>query len=215
MAVDPDGMQWSYSADVRDGWTQLGWLPQGVQVAAVSDNGSVWLRTDGVLQSGATMWTGNLSSKLPSTHTSGGFALTGDGRFALIYGYRVATEAAGERARDAAVWVVDLQGVGSRQISDAPVVATLPLQDAVGCTATLVQGETCRHQANLTVDASASNVFVVGPRGVASVALPVNLMSAAAGARTAAKASPTGRAQAQSLVVRRPLKTRVVAPPSH
>lgn len=215
MAVDPDGMQWSYSADVRDGWTQLGWLPQGVQVAAVSDNGSVWLRTDGVLQSGATMWTGNLSSKLPSTHTSGGFTLTGDGRFALIYGYRVATEAAGERARDAAVWVVDLQGVGSRQISDAPVVATLPLQDAVGCTATLVQGETCRHQANLTVDASASNVFVVGPRGVASVALPVNLMSAAAGARTAAKASPTGRAQAQSLVVRRPLKTRVVAPPSH
>lgn len=214
MAVDPDGMQWSYSADLRDGWNQLGWLPQGVQLSAVSDQGTTWIRTDGVLQTGSVMWVGNLSSKLPSTHTAGGFGLTGDGRFALIYGYRVATEAVGARARDAAVWVVDLQGVGSRQISDAPVVATLPLQDALGCTATLVQGETCRHQANLTVDGSASNVFVVGPRGVASAALPVNLM-AAAGATTAAKASPTGRAQAQSLVVRRSLKTRLVASPSH
>lgn len=146
-------------------------LPAGRVIKAVSDAADWMIRDDGLLLSTTSSLTMNLRQAVPAGHTAGGFALTGAGRFALVYGYRVAAEAGGLRARDAALYIVDLRaGIAALQAPPS-VAAVVPLTDAVGCTATLVAGELCEHGANVTVAPGDASAFVLGPRGVAAVAL--------------------------------------------
>jgi hypothetical protein len=154
----------------------------------VSDDGTVTLARDGTLRDGLIVRT--LASRVPATHVPGGYGLTPDGRFALIYGYRVDVEAGMERARDATLWVVSLAGSPDDPFETAPLVATLSLADAVGCTAALAAGETCRHHAHVAVVEGARSAFVLGQRGLAAVALPEAVMASVLRAPAAARNKP-------------------------
>lgn len=173
VAQDPDGILWLYRASARE-WSNLGQLPVNSTIAAVDDSGAVVVTTDGVLQGGTVSSKGSLANLLPQSYVAGGYGLTKDGNTVLIYGYQIASERAGPRARDAALWAVDITAFrsGATDLSAAKLLGRVSLPDAVGCTASLVQGESCVHQASLTVSPTGLNVFVLGPRGLASVGLP-------------------------------------------
>lgn len=206
VAVDPDGVAWSYSADEHAGWTNMGTLPVGVGLAAVNDAGTLVLRSDGRLQSAIGQPGSSLAAKLPPTYVAGGYGLTGDGRFALIYGYRLEDQAdGGQRARDASVWAVDLRGLAVGQWDAATVLGRMVLPNAVGCTTAPEAGERCIHQAAVTVDPAGLNIFVTGPRGVVAMALPTAWVEGTAAASAASVS--TGRASAQA--VSPPAKTKV------
>jgi hypothetical protein len=145
-----------------------GTLPAGVLPVAVDDAGTRVIGSDGRLYMQSSPWV-DIAAWLPPDRVPSGYALSGDGRFALVYAYRIALEGGLERARDAALWVIDLKEWGAKS---AQVVATLPLQDAVGCTAPLSGAETCRHAAAITVTDGFRSAFVLGPRGAAAVSLP-------------------------------------------
>lgn len=201
VAVTPDG--WMRSIDIATGvnWRDRGVLAPGQQLVSVSDDGMVFLHSDGVMQIGG-FHSGNLSTVLPPTQQAGGYALTPDGRYALVYGYRLTGGAGGERAQDATLWILDLQGVSMSNPTGAVIVGSIALPNAVGCTGPLVAGETCKHSAQLTVDPRGDAVFVLGPRGVAAVPL-----SSAMGRATAQPASVgSQRLQSQSLSAKKPLR---------
>jgi hypothetical protein len=61
----------------------------------------------------------------------------------------------------------------------------------VGCTSTtLATGETCQHTASITLAPGSDSAFVLGPRGVAAVALPAGVA-----VMTAASAHPVASEQ--------------------
>jgi hypothetical protein len=150
-------------------------LPPGVSLRGVSEDGTRRLRSDGVLHVGGNPVGGSLASRLPAGFVVGGYGLTGSGRHALVYGYRIVAEAAGPRAREAAVWVFDITDATSQGVALAPLLDRLVLADAVGCTTTLQANESCEHLASVTVAEGDQSAFVLGPRGVAAVPLPVAL----------------------------------------
>lgn len=173
VGTDPSGYVAIYRPEQRV-WTDGPVVPAGVTIVAVSDSGERVVRSDGmVLGSGNPL--GSLTSVVPFSHVAGGFGLTQDGRYGLVYGYRVATESGAERARDATLWIVDMASIPATPLASAPVVATLPLDDAVGCTTALVGGETCRHSASVTLAPGGASAFVLGPRGLAAVPLPASV----------------------------------------
>jgi hypothetical protein len=175
LTVLPDAPYRLYSAAQRLD-SEAGTLPVGVRPVAVNDTGNRVIGSDGRLYA-QSMVLADLAALLPSDRLASGYALSGDGRFALVYAYRVAEEGGSQRARDAALWVIDLRAAMS---GAATVAATVPLLDAVGCTAALVGEETCHHQAALTVTEGFGSAFVLGPRGVAAVTLPEVGQSSAA-----------------------------------
>jgi hypothetical protein len=199
-SVDPDGKMWRYDADQGGYWVDAGSLQAGQQLAAVSDDGAILLRTDGVLQMWGNITTPSLSTLLPATHVAGGYGLTPDGHYALIYGYRISNERQGDRARDAAVWVVDLRGMFIIAPNGARIAGMINLADALGCTGALSTGETCRHTASVTSDASGGTAFVLGPRGVAAVSLSQVIGNVSAASASTSQAASV-RAQAQSIRV--------------
>lgn len=145
-------------------------IAAGRSVRAVSDDGTRLLLDDGSLVVGGVPVPGRLAALVPAGFEAGGYGLSASGRHAFVYLYRVATEAGAPRARDAALWTVDL-GAGTAITADTPVVARQALADAVGCNAALAPGEACTHAAQVAVARGDGSVFVLGPRGVA--ALPV------------------------------------------
>jgi hypothetical protein len=145
---------------------------------AVSNDGSKLLLDDGSSRINGTTVAGSLSALLPAGFTIGGYGLSGNGRFGLIYLYRVAIEGGLPRARDAAVWTVDLASAETRGLDGAtPVVDRRALADAVGCNATLQAAESCAHEAQIVVAPGDASAFVLGPRGVAAFALPATVSS--------------------------------------
>jgi hypothetical protein len=165
-------------------------LPVGVSLRAVSEDGQRRLRSDGVLQVSGSPVGGSLASRLPTGFVVGGYGLTGSGRYALVYGYRIASEPAGPRARDAAVWLFDLSDAASQGIASAPLLDRLALPDAVGCTTALQTGESCEHVASVTVAEGDQSAFVLGPRGVAALPLPLALLAANSAAKPSATRQP-------------------------
>jgi hypothetical protein len=157
-----------------------GALPGGVWARAVSDDGVRLLRSDGLMQINGTVVAGSLASRLPAGFAVGGYGLTGKGNHALVYGYRISSEASGPRARDAALWVFDVSAAATQGIAAAPLLDQLPLTDAVGCTAPLQVAETCAHVATVTVAEGDQSVFVLGPRGVAALPLPAAVVASSA-----------------------------------
>lgn len=155
-------------------------LPAGRRIVAVSDSGAWTVADDGRLRLGGSNASLNLAQAVPAGHAASGFGLAGSGDFALVYGFRLANEAAGPRARDAALYVVDLRP-GASVLQGFPVAAAVvPLPDAVGCTTVLASGEACEHAANVSVAPGDASAFVLGPRGVAAVTLPQPVAAAAA-----------------------------------
>jgi hypothetical protein len=173
----PDGLVLLYRADARQITSGLR-LPAGMPVVAIANDAQRMVRSDGVVVDNAGVSLGGLASIVPFTHVAGGYGMTQDGRYGLVYGYRIVAEAGGDRARDATLWVVDMAGVPTTPLASAPIVATISLPDAVGCTGPLATGETCRHVASVTVAAGAGSAFVLGPRGIAAVALPAAVVVA-------------------------------------
>jgi len=170
--TDPSGRVQFYRPAQRS-WSAGPLLPAGVRVVALSEDGQRLLRSDGVVMSSGSE-SGNLAGLAPAGHVAAGYGITPDGRHALVYTYRVALESGADRARDAALYVFDLQNLA------APAVATLPLDEAVGCLDTLTSGESCMHSASVTVTAGAGSVFVLGPRGLAALPLPADMAPTAA-----------------------------------
>lgn len=169
--VGPQGERTIYRAALRS-WTS------GLTLAAVSDSGSRVVRSDGMLLDGSDNLLGNLASIVPFTPVPGGYGLSSGGRFGFVYGYRqVGTTT--QSATDATLWVVDLNDAATAGVGAAPVIATIALPQAVGCTAALVAGETCQHTASIGVAPGDGTAFVLGPRGVAAVPLPAAVSSAA------------------------------------
>lgn len=160
-----------YQTSVRE-WRRLGQIAAGQQVVAVDDAGQWLMRADGVLMRGDVPVGASLSSRLPSTYEAGGYGLSPDGQRALVYGYQIATEAGKPRARNAAIWVLDIGNVPNTPVESAPLLGRIDLTDAVGCTTTLSPGEACAHTASVSVAPGNRSVFVVGPRGMAAVSIP-------------------------------------------
>lgn len=203
VAVGPQGGRQVYATSSRV-WAEQASLPAGYRIVAVSDDGARTIRNDGILLINDIAW-GSFNSVIPLGYDAGGYALTGDGRFGLVYGYRRTGTGAAERAADATVWVVDLRTLGVPGLTSAAVLASIALPQPVGCSTALATGETCLHEASLTVAPGQQSVFVIGPRGVAAVPLPATTV-ATVSARASAqlqKASFAPRAPQGSMRLRR------------
>jgi hypothetical protein len=207
IGVDPDGARSIYRAAERT-WVDAPKLPTGLLLAAVSDGGSRVVRSDGMLMDGTDTQLGNLGSAVPFSHVPGGYGLTSDGRFGIVYAYRISGEGSSQRATDATLWVLDLSNAAVAGVAAADVVATLSMPNAVGCTEALVAGETCQHTASISMAPGNGTAFVLGQRGVAAMPLPESVSAAQAqSARKAiAGARQTGR---PSGTVRLPLQGSV------
>lgn len=172
--TDGGGTVWMYRPDQRQ-WVAGPRLPAGTRAVAVSDDGQRLVRNDGVVVQGAEL--GSLAGLVPTGHVAAGYGLSQNGRYGLVYSYRVALENGAERARDAAVRVFDLQN--GAPVAAAPLAATLPLADAVGCLGVTVAAETCAHEASVTLAPGDGSVFVLGPRGLAALPMPDAMVAAA------------------------------------
>lgn len=171
-----------YLADTRVPVSMAGPFADA-RIAAVSDDGRRIVFADGSWRDGTAMQA-SLAGLLPSGLVADGFALDGAGSFAFVYTYRIVDEGGSDRARDAALWVIDLRATG------APgVVATLPLSDAVGCTAQRVSGEPCRHTGLVTIAEGTASAFVVGPHAIAALPLPAAVAAPLRAPRTGAAAA--------------------------
>lgn len=148
---------------------ELARLPAGRSIVAVDNAGTVIVRDDGVMLKGGTSV--RLPTLAPPGFAAGGYAVSGGGDLIAVYVYRIASEPAGPRARDARVLLFDLPGTLSSPGNAAPL-AVIDLPDAVGCTAPLAAAETCEHAAALRFAPGNGSLFVVGPRGVAAAPVP-------------------------------------------
>ncbi len=164
-------------------------LPTGVSVRAVSDDGQRVLASDGVLWLHGVALPGALAAALPAGFTAGGYGLSGHGRWGFMYLYRVVAQNGGERAGESQLWVFDLTAVESSGVASAPVLARLPLADAVGCLDVRAANEACLHAAAIVTAPGEAQVFVLGPRAVAALNLS-GLPAAAAAQRARAAAGP-------------------------
>jgi hypothetical protein len=200
MALDPDGILWQYQVAQRQ-WVAYGQLPTGVNLVAVDDEASALVASDGTLRDNSASVKAHLANVLPQFYVPGGFGITRDGNVGLVYGYRIDTVNGQQRAKDAGIWVVDLRGTKGVVSGEAalPVLGRIALPDAVGCTTSLAQDESCVHQATITVSPGSQNAFVLGPRGLASVQIPPAMLSVGAAAALAQPAS--ARVQAASIRV--------------
>jgi len=171
LATDAGGAVSFYQTRVA-AWSPAGLAPAGTYMVAVSDDAQRMVRSDGeVLAAGSDL--GNLSGVVPLNYLPGGYGLTQDGRYGLVYGYQILLESGAQRARNATLWVVDMSQAPTVPLAAAPVVAAIALADAVGCTsATLAAGESCAHTASVTLSPGSGSAFVLGPRGLAAVPLP-------------------------------------------
>ena len=210
VGVNPNGRRSTYRADDRQ-WVQASALPAGLMVSAIADSGSRLVRSDGMVIDGNDTQLGNLGSVVPFNATPGGYGLSSGGRFGFVYGYSTTGEGASQRATQATLWVVDLNNAASTGVASAPVVAAIAMPNAVGCTGAFAAGETCQHNASITVAPGDGTAFVLGPRGVAAIPLPagVNSAQALSGMRRSATATSARPPQSPSTTVRLPIRGSV------
>jgi len=163
-------------------------FPSTVPPAAIDDGGDVVLRSDGRLR--AYAFQQDLSVNVPAGQLAGGWGLTGDGRFALLYTYAMSGSGDTAVASQPMLHVLDL----GTSVGRGPVVeiAALPLPAVPGCGLPRASGERCAHTAHVLADAAGTVAFVVGPRGVAAVPLPAPAMAARVRAHVAAQARHAG-----------------------
>lgn len=178
-----------YRPTVRD-WVDWSSSASPEQPVALSDDGNTAIARSGRVRSPDGLWR-DLPAALPAGQVAGGYGLTADGRFAVVYGYRPASEAGGTRARDATLWLIDLQAA-------SPVAQPVPLPDAVGCTVATT-ANACRHTATVSVAEGDRSAFVTGPTGMVAVSL---------GGVLDAPAAPQAQAQSLRTGQRRSIRVR-------
>jgi hypothetical protein len=148
-------------------------LDAKVPTLSASDDGRGVLLADGLFRD---QFSGhNMMAMVPADRVADGFSLSGDGRYGLVYSYRLAGTAPAETASDPELMVIDASNP-----TNMTVVARLPMVRAVGCGMPRALGEGgCRHQAAVGVDAAGRMAAVLGPRGIEVVPLPAVLQTAA------------------------------------
>jgi hypothetical protein len=164
-----------YNAVTRATNPRISLATSDVKVRSVSDDGTRVLLSDGRLQISGSPTTGSLLTAMPSGVEVGGFGLSNSGQHALVYGYQILSEPSGPKASNAGIWIFDISQAAQTGIGSAPLLTSLKLPSAVGCTTSLQAGETCLHTATVMISAGNRSVFVLGPRGVAAVTLPEQL----------------------------------------
>lgn len=181
--VDVNGNAAWYSP----GLTPLAWP---VAPAGVGDDGGAALRTDGwIWNQYGVYFEFNVATLAPAGQTIGGWGLSGDGQYVLMYTYQL--NGAGDTATATlpTLHVIDLFSHPTL-VSPAEMVA-IPLAGVPGCGSPRAPGETCQHAVHVLLDPSGSLAFVAGPRGVAVAALPAALASGLkVGGRQRAQATP-------------------------
>ena len=183
-------------------WDTAPALTAGVYVVGAADDGQTFVASDGSVHSAATV-VGNLNAVLPLSEYAGGFGLTQDGRYGLVYSYEIPL-AAGP-ATNGVLRVVDLSQAPATALAPSAVVAVQALSSPVGCTTTpLASGESCQHTASITLAPGSGTAFILGPRGIAAVPLPSNVAVQTASA-TAAPRSAKAQGSRVSSVVSRPV----------
>lgn len=199
MAVDPDGSMIRYT-DLSRGWTSWyggdawGSIGAGMTLAAIADTGNRIVRSDGVLQVFQTPVAPSLATRLPDGFTAGGYALSADGLFAVVYGYRIDTTGSTPVAKDAQLWVLSLPATTVPDLHLATTVGTSIPLTALGCTGNLAAGETCTHSVAITLSAAGDMAYLSGPRGLAIVPMGKALQASRAPRPQASRAStaPSG-----------------------
>ena len=150
-------------------------IPAGTAIVSVDNAGTWSVRDDGLLQLIGSAQSFDLRTRVAPGFVPGGYAISGGGEFVVVYSYRIAIEAGAQRARDARLLLFDIRN-GLAELVNNPVPAgQVDLLDAVGCTETLAPGETCEHRAAVVVAQGGKSVFVLGPRGVSAVPLPLTM----------------------------------------
>lgn len=148
-------------------------FPFPVPPAGIDNTAQNALRSDGRLweaQNGA-FGVVDLNQVLSPGQTAGGWSLTGDGRYGLVYTYQLSGSGDSATAGSPTLHVIQLvdSNTGAR---GTPVdIASYPLSGPVGCGTPRAAGESCVHTAHILVDPTGAVAFVVGPRGVAAVSL--------------------------------------------
>lgn len=166
LMADPGGPLAVYQG-VGEGTAPFGSEPAGTAMVAVDDSGRLGISHTGSLHLAGAGPGGLSLSALVGGAALGGWGLTGDGRLAVAYGYTTVDEGGVLRARNPRLWLVSLANLAS-----PAVVGEVGLPEAVGCNAEPQPGEPCAHWAHVLVTPGDRSVVVLGPRGVAAVALP-------------------------------------------
>lgn len=150
-------------------------VPPGRTVIAADDAGERLVSDDGSYRPSAfATATVALARFADAGLTTGGYAISGAGDYALVYAYRLVEASDGWHARDPQLLQIDLRlSPAQLQATPAPPpMAQVLLSSAVGCTSPAPSAAACRHTAHLLVAPGDRSAFVLGPLGVAATAVP-------------------------------------------
>jgi hypothetical protein len=107
------------------------------------------------------------------------------------------------------VHVVDLAQARLGSMSPASIISTVALSAPVGCTnLPLDSGESCQHQASITLAPGSGTAFVLGPRALAVVPLPLEVTAQSAQVKPRRAEPASARAARSAKTVNRPLGIR-------
>jgi hypothetical protein len=146
-------------------------LAAGEFIVGLDNNAQRVVSSEGRLILGDFNVSHSLAARVSTTgRVPGGYALSADGKKAYVYSYKLRDQTAGQQASEAALLVYDLSS-GSLPEGVQPSL-TVDLPSPVGCTGPLIAGELCAHRAHVFLVPGEQAAVVLGPRGVATVALP-------------------------------------------
>jgi hypothetical protein len=201
----PDGLVAQYLSSSAQ-WRAGPRLGAGLVIVATSDDGLTMVSSDGSVWSDGTSFA-NLKAVLALSEVAGGYGVTQDGRHALVYSYELAAPAG--PANLARVHVVDLAQARLGSMSPASIISTVALSAPVGCTnLPLDSGESCQHQASITLAPGSGTAFVLGPRALAVVPLPLEVTAQSAQVKPRRAEPASARAARSAKTVNRPLGIR-------
>ena len=184
------GTRGSYIASIRAAVPayanpSLDSVADGLALLSSSESGQHILTTNGLVYTryGAV----SLASVLPAGRSAMGYAIGGDGRYGLVYSVKLLGTGDTQVASEPEIAVVDLGA-----FAQAPTLLTsVSMSAPVGCGSPRAAGETCQHEASLTLDPTSGMVLVLGPRGAEVVPLPAAVRIASATGRARAEALPS------------------------
>ncbi len=148
-------------------------VPPQTPVISVSDDGQLAVQSDGQIRMAAFGWTSTsqLLRDVPLGYEVGGYGLSGDGRVALVYGYRKVQDQGQLKATDAKAWMIDLRQIPTGA-GTFKVLSEIPLPSPVGCITKLDVDESCSHRAHVQFLVGDRNALILGPRGILAFPLP-------------------------------------------
>ncbi len=171
IGVMPDRTTFKYGTASRT-WSGFFSIPSDTQLVAVADDGQTYMLSNGVLVKDGVSQGASLGGLLPAGYLAGGYGLSGDGTRAYIYGYKIDKSGMTPAVTDAAVWVVDIHDRANTPLDQSPIMKVQSLAKPVGCLSPMATGESCEHNATLTLAPGNRSLFISGPRGMAALTVP-------------------------------------------